>query len=246
MQQPNIKFVIVERHMSGRYVALRGLSFLSKDEAQSHIDTKFNSTHAKRLSVESRAVKDAATEQRMTCQCCGRKYLAKVGTVAHHGYQRPGDGWQTASCGGAKYLPFEVSRVRLGEVIVSLKAQRDGMIECRNKVNAETAPIGRTVDDTSKPKVWDSLRHRNVYPTITLSVTRENFDALKAEHSRDFTSYSIYTFDVLKELDLSRRGYEIQSIAEYIEESQARYDGWVQTHEWDGKSKMWTIQPARG
>src|SRR5882724_10212058 len=36
-----------------------------------------------------------------TCQICGR--------IAHRGYRRPGQGWQTASCSGALGLPYEVS-----------------------------------------------------------------------------------------------------------------------------------------
>jgi hypothetical protein len=44
-----------------------------------------------------------------TCQICGRVIKSKTGTIAHHGYKRPGTGWQTASCPGSKGLPYEVS-----------------------------------------------------------------------------------------------------------------------------------------
>ena len=44
-----------------------------------------------------------------TCQICGRIIKAKNGLIAHHGYQRPGQGWQTASCFGARYRPYEVA-----------------------------------------------------------------------------------------------------------------------------------------
>ena len=46
-----------------------------------------------------------------TCQICGRPIKAKNGLIAHHGYKRPdrGSGWQTASCPGARYLPYEIS-----------------------------------------------------------------------------------------------------------------------------------------
>ena len=44
-----------------------------------------------------------------TCQICGRDIEAKAGLIAHHGYARPGMGWQTASCAGAKYRPYEVA-----------------------------------------------------------------------------------------------------------------------------------------
>lgn len=44
-----------------------------------------------------------------TCQICGREIKAKRGRIAHHGYKRPHIGWQTASCLGARGLPYEVS-----------------------------------------------------------------------------------------------------------------------------------------
>lgn len=43
-----------------------------------------------------------------TCQCCGRAIKAATGVIAHHGYRRPGGGWQTASCFGARHVPYEV------------------------------------------------------------------------------------------------------------------------------------------
>lgn len=44
-----------------------------------------------------------------TCQICGRAICSAKGVIAHHGYRRPGDGFQTASCEGARHLPYEVS-----------------------------------------------------------------------------------------------------------------------------------------
>lgn len=44
-----------------------------------------------------------------TCQLCGRAIMANTGVIAHHGYKRPGEGWQTSSCRGARELPYEVS-----------------------------------------------------------------------------------------------------------------------------------------
>ena len=46
-----------------------------------------------------------------TCQICAREIKAKNGLIAHHGYERPvyRSGWQTASCLGARGLPYEVS-----------------------------------------------------------------------------------------------------------------------------------------
>lgn len=44
-----------------------------------------------------------------TCQICEREIKASTGVIAHHGYTRPGEGWQTSSCWGARHLPYEKS-----------------------------------------------------------------------------------------------------------------------------------------
>jgi hypothetical protein len=63
------------------------------------------------------------------CQICARAIKAKNGFIAHHGYKRPGHGWQTASCMGARYAPYEVSRDRIPDAIdvvrKFIKSRRD-------------------------------------------------------------------------------------------------------------------------
>src|SRR5258708_1034079 len=59
--------------------------------------------------------------EKATCQVCGRAIKANTGLIAHHGYKRPYDGWQTASCEGARYVPYEVSCDRLREVVGMVK-----------------------------------------------------------------------------------------------------------------------------
>lgn len=44
-----------------------------------------------------------------TCPCCFRQIAVVGGKMAHHGYERPGYGWQTASCPGIRFKPLEVS-----------------------------------------------------------------------------------------------------------------------------------------
>lgn len=56
-----------------------------------------------------------------TCQICGRPIKAKNGIIAHHGYTRPGSGWQTKSCFGARNLPYEISCDAIPLAIESLK-----------------------------------------------------------------------------------------------------------------------------
>lgn len=61
------------------------------------------------------------TEKIWTCQICGRPIKAKDGIIAHHGYKRPGDGWQTASCAGARHKPYEISCDCLPPTITYIK-----------------------------------------------------------------------------------------------------------------------------
>lgn len=57
-----------------------------------------------------------------TCQVCGREIKATTGVIAHHGYKRPqGWGWQTASCMGARHLPYEESCEVLKEAITEVE-----------------------------------------------------------------------------------------------------------------------------
>jgi hypothetical protein len=60
-------------------------------------------------------------EKITTCQICGRVCKSKNGLISHHGYKRPGDGWQTASCSGARFLPYEISCDRLPPTIEMIK-----------------------------------------------------------------------------------------------------------------------------
>lgn len=50
---------------------------------------------------------------RMSCGCCQRPIAVMggepTGRMAHHGYERPGHGWQTASCPGIKFMPLETT-----------------------------------------------------------------------------------------------------------------------------------------
>lgn len=57
-----------------------------------------------------------------TCQICGRVIKATTGLIAHHGYQRPGHGWQTSSCSGARHKPYEVSCDAIAPAIENVTA----------------------------------------------------------------------------------------------------------------------------
>lgn len=60
----------------------------------------------------------------MTCPCCFHQIAkAKNGKMVHHGYQRPGNGWQTSSCPGIRFKPLEESLEGLLWIIDETKKQ---------------------------------------------------------------------------------------------------------------------------
>lgn len=195
--------------------------------------------------AKARANREAAS---MTCQCCGRKYLANTGAMAHHGYQRPGGGWQTASCYGARHVPFEVSRDTLGQMIVGLKDYRARLIATRQEFADEKHPLRLEYSDYSQPKVWDAIAKRHAHPVVRVEITRETFAAQVEAHKEGLTRYGRDpgTFDKQKAADLASRDGQIKRVETDIHDSQKRFDGWSQTHVWDNIAKVWSPLPQPG
>ena len=171
-----------------------------------------------------RAERDAKA---MTCQCCARKILAETGAIAHHGYERPGSGWQTASCQGAKELPLEVSREALGRMLTSFKAVLAASVSARAKTEAETTPLSyRWLDQTQKVNRWDKAIERFI------TVTRETFDAEYAQIKDKCAPTHVQpTFDQVKARALYALDQDISMWKSEIAYHQPRYDDWVQTHD---------------
>ncbi len=89
-----------------------------------------------------------------TCQVCGRAIKATTGLIAHHGYRRPYQtGWQTASCEGARYVPYEVSCDRLREVVEMVKQFIASLLE--RLANFLTVPP-QTITVLERRSCWDS------------------------------------------------------------------------------------------
>lgn len=189
-----------------------------------------------RMPVAPKTAEQIAKEARqMTCQCCGRAHLANTGLLAHHGYTHPGFGWQTASCIGARQLPFEVARDRLGQHIINMTEQKGRMIANRDGIELETT--GFDVEYTGNEK--DNKGRRK---SVRVEVTRETWDAVKSEHDSMFSRHGRNpSFNEMKERELNSCNRQIKSIGEYIEFQQARYDGWKQTHSgFDKTTETWT------
>jgi len=163
----------------------------------------------------------------MTCQCCSRKIFANAGSIAHHGYQRPGDGWQTASCWGAKRLPWEVDRTALGELIAHLTTMLGRLIESRDEAAAEIIPV------VHHYQVYDRTV-KGGYRYGKLTMTRDTFDNIKAANVDGVFTHSSTTFDQFKTRDLDKQDTKIRQIRRDIAEFTRRYAGWKQTHKREG------------
>lgn len=164
-----------------------------------------------------------------TCQICERAILAETGLIAHHGYERPGDGWQTASCFGARALPFEASRDKLGVYVESLKAawlrHRD---EARD-LEAETRPA-RFYWEVKDPR-GSHLRPISHHA----DVTRATFEAFLADHADALAYATRYgrqrpTFESVKAECVADATRKREFFYKEHKRQKARFDGWTQTH----------------
>lgn len=79
-----------------------------------------------------------------TCPCCLRSIAVTRSKMAHHGYQRPGTGYQTASCPGVRFQPLEVSPDGLAWIIDTLS---NHLAATRHALDRAQAPdaLARTI-----------------------------------------------------------------------------------------------------
>lgn len=147
------------------------------------------------------------------CQICSRDIKANTGLIAHHGYQRPGGGWQTASCMGAKYLPYEVSRDRIPTVIESYKDIRQNNIDREKELLAN-------------PPATVTRFARYGFQKNEVYTLPENFDPAVALESGSYSQtnddrYASEYKGMVKECRSNVAGltYEIKRL-------QKRYDDW--------------------
>jgi hypothetical protein len=94
-----------------------------------------------------------------TCPCCFRDIAVTTKTMAHHGYQRPGEGWQTPSCPGVRFAPLEISNAGL----IWIRDQTDERLAdtaglLKNLPESKTLPLrvaqNKTIDITPDHPQW--------------------------------------------------------------------------------------------
>lgn len=93
-----------------------------------------------------------------TCPCCFRPIAVQNGTMAHHGYERPGTGWQTASCPGVRFKPLEVSSEGLEWLISALRSKlesaRASHKDRANKTSLSVLKMRKLVEVTKGSPEW--------------------------------------------------------------------------------------------
>ena len=164
---------------------------------------------------KSATLKAARAAVAQTCQICGRPILAETGVIAHHGYQRPGDGWQTSSCFGARHLPFEISRDRLGEYITMIQTRLANLFRTHTAVTNDESEIRVTYRDKK-------------FGTECFWASITNFDAQAADHAPKarFGRLDHATYALAKASHLARMAQQIKDTAQHLKDQQARFDGW--------------------
>lgn len=154
--------------------------------------------------------------QKTTCQICEREVKQPHGLTSHHGYSRPGYGWQTASCQGARELPYEESCALIPPVIEGIK----GYIA---RLKAE-----REAYMTKPPKVLTKT-YKNIYSGTETTEEYERPEGFNAEaivsgeeHFGYYEDYKKYFKQHIYELDRNMKWAQ-----EDVERLQRRVDNWV-------------------
>ncbi len=174
----------------------------------------------------------------MECQVCARAICAKTGKIAHHGYARPGGGWQTASCYGAKHLPWEVSRDALGKLIEALEARL--LRELANRADVDAERVAMPWSWKVRVQVEGQPIWRKVEEPRSAMVSRSGWDAMLAASPDNAAMFSrvngLGTFDAAKARRLASLDSSIAMLRSDIAAFKARYASWKQTHQRAGKA----------
>ncbi len=183
------------------------------------------------------------------CQICGRLIFAQTGVIAHHGYERPGDGYQTESCYGARFQSFEVNRDRLGWYIEKVAKPELARLRARRlALDAPGVEVPGPYDiarlepvDRSKRSYFERETHQWVYdvrdvgpnydrrvwkwPFAWAPSTTKNTveDRVLSQHEweHDRKGYDDY-LSAAKD----RADRKVASMKMHVEEQQKRFDTW--------------------
>lgn len=176
------------------------------------------------LSAEEKAANAAARAAResasLTCQICGRAILANTGVIAHHGYTRPVPYTQTSSCMGARELPFEASRDKLGWLIDQLATWIADQEKHVADIITEKTHITRFYTKPDAPRAFGFR-----IPTA-VSFTRHDFDEVRERVPAAFQGRMHAKFDDFKADAVAEANKKRDDLVAERKICQKRFDAW--------------------
>jgi hypothetical protein len=161
--------------------------------------------------VANREKKTKAQQTHATCQICERRIQANTGVIAHHGYTRPGHGWQTQSCFGARYRAYEDSNDAMQPYIDMVTRWRTNLEEGL-KGYIEDPPENLTL--TVKLKPYETVEVRRP----------EGFDPKKTEAAHNYDVTDKYEREWRSRVYNNRSG--IERATREIERMKERLKAW--------------------
>lgn len=173
------------------------------------------------------AAREAKRAVQRTCQICARPIFAETGLIAHHGYTRPGGGWQTPSCEGARELPFEKSRDVLGAWLIRARAQLSGMQQVLKRMTDAPGFLFNLewTEYTDKRDAWNRRLKAERSTPVSAST---DWEKLRAEFPAAFHGRPSLSFEQVKRSAIMTQERNCELLARYIDEQQTRFDAWSQ------------------
>lgn len=156
--------------------------------------------------------RDATPAALCTCQVCGRAVKASRGKIAHHGFERPGTGWQTASCFGAGFVPYEIGRDALPLAIEAARLFIDQQHDAIGRLLSGEVLPARSIDYRGCVSMPSSFRHM---------IPREKADENNSRAGIVSADYADLCARTLAKLQTSIRSVEFS-----IDELHKRFDSW--------------------
>jgi hypothetical protein len=152
-----------------------------------------------------------------TCQICSRPIHAASGVIAHHGYERPSQlpGYQTDSCYGARFQPFEVSRDRLGWYIENVAAPSF------EAAKAERALLDKPGVAVPGPEYTSNLRGLDgklIRQTMRVGL---DWDGMRPDGRRDAYTYADYL-----RFAIARADQDVSMSERHLNDQRGRFDAW--------------------
>jgi hypothetical protein len=149
------------------------------------------------------------------CQICSREIKATTGVIAHHGFERPGMGWQTSSCFGARYKPYEQDR---SAIPLCMQSIRDATAFTKKRLEDL---IANPPESMTEPLTMFSLAERQTF---------ERPDGFVAAKSLEDPAYHL-GYDYLYRKQVAELRFQIKNNDEFLIQLQARYDSWAPSPE---------------